>query len=123
MVSTDGILPATGCSEIPKMIPAAHFSRLSCVLVSGGCTAGSTVDQYISKKAVTERKGRVFTSNDTRKVKVLSLPGTIKEKLKILQGREAPEVKAKLYKNTEVRYNNALFFKYSPIQLFTEKNN
>ena len=24
----------------------------------------------------------------------------------ILQGRKAPEVKAKLYKNTEVRYNN-----------------
>ena len=41
--------------------------------------------------------------------------------LKILQGRETSEVKAKLYKNTEVRYNNALFFKYSPIQLFTEK--
>ena len=32
-------------------------------------------------------------------------------KLKILQGRVAPEVKSRLYENTEVRYNNALFFK------------
>ena len=30
-------------------------------------------------------------------------------KLRILQGRVAPEVKSRLYENTEVRYNNALF--------------
>ena len=29
--------------------------------------------------------------------------------LRILQGRVAPEVKSRLYENTEVRYNNALF--------------
>ena len=31
-------------------------------------------------------------------------------KLRILQGRAAPAVKSRLYENTEVRYNNALFF-------------
>ena len=36
-------------------------------------------------------------------------------KLRILQGRVAPEVKSKLYENTEVRYNNALFL----IKLYT----
>ena len=42
-------------------------------------------------------------------------------KLRILQGRVATEVNLKLYENTEVRYNNALFF----IKLYTadEQNN
>ena len=30
-------------------------------------------------------------------------------KLRILQGRVAPEIKSRLYENTKVRYNNALF--------------
>ena len=41
----------------------------------------------------------------------------VRAQLKILQGREAPEVKSKLYENTEVRYNNALFLINSQIQL------
>ena len=38
-------------------------------------------------------------------------PMTNADELKILQGHVAPEVKSRLYENTEVRCNNALFFK------------
>ena len=39
--------------------------------------------------------------------RILSYP---EMQLRILQGRVAPEVKSRLYENTEVRYKNALFF-------------
>ena len=41
-------------------------------------------------------------------------------KLRILQGRVAPEVKSRLYENTEVRYNNALFHIKRPTQLMKD---
>ena len=72
MVSTDGNLPAIGCSEAPNMIQATCFSRVSSqvffVLVADVqrkkqyVNTGSTIG-HISKEEVTVRKGRVFTSN------------------------------------------------------------
>ena len=43
-------------------------------------------------------------------------------KLKILQGREAPTVKSRLYENTEVRYNDALFYITHNTQLMSPQH-
>ena len=50
-----------------------------------------------------------ITQNSAKICNTVQKSVTTVQKLRILQGRVAPEVKSRLYENTEVRYNNALF--------------